>query len=122
MEDRTDIIYHPYIQALHVFELEGREWAKNRRTRIINIYNNHLLSDQTRGQAGVGGQKQAITNAACACLMEDRVIMLENFNAHNPKWNLHCGEKRDAAGLEALIERHDLTLNNESERTTRYTR
>lgn len=45
--------------------------------------------------------------------MEYRVILLGDFNAHSSEWNLHSGEKRDAAGLEALIEGYNPTLNNE---------
>lgn len=45
--------------------------------------------------------------------MEGRVIFLGDFNAHSTKGNLHSGEKRNDAGLEALIEGYSLILNNE---------
>lgn len=44
--------------------------------------------------------------------MEDRIILLWDFNAHSAEWNLHYREKRDTTGLEALIERYSLILNN----------
>lgn len=50
--------------------------------------------------------------------MEGRAILLGDFNANSPEWNLHCGERRDATGLETLIERHELILNNELGKTT----
>lgn len=53
--------------------------------------------------------------------MEGRVILLGDFNAHSPKWNLHFGERSNAAGLEALVDRHDLILNNELGMVTRPT-
>lgn len=54
--------------------------------------------------------------------MEDRVIMLGDFYSHSLDWNLHCVERIDTAGLEALIERYDMILNNEPGKATRYTR
>lgn len=43
------------------------------------------------------------------------------FNAYSPDWILHWGKKRNAAGLEALIEGRDLILNNEPRRAIRPT-
>lgn len=51
--------------------------------------------------------------------MEGMVIMLGNFNTQSPKWNVYCNETRHAAGLEALVERYYLILNNKLERATR---
>lgn len=53
--------------------------------------------------------------------MEGKVILLKDFNDHSLEWNLHCGERRDTAGLKTLIERHDLILNNEPGKVTRLT-
>lgn len=55
-------------------------------------------------------------------LMEGRVILLGDFNAYSTEWNPHCGENRDAAGIEVLIERHDPILNNELGKAIRPTR
>lgn len=54
--------------------------------------------------------------------IEGGVVILGDDNAHSLKWNLHCGERRDAAGLETLIKRHGLILNNELGVATRPTR
>lgn len=59
------------------------------------------------------GQRRAIADADWDSLVESRIIMLENVNAHNPEWKLHCDKRREARGLKTLIERHDLFLNNE---------
>lgn len=53
--------------------------------------------------------------------MEGRVILLGDINAHSPQSNHHSGERRDAAGLETPVERHDLIYNNEPGKTTRPT-
>lgn len=46
VEAKTDIINHPYIKVLNVWELEERGGRKKRRTRIVNVYGNHLQPDQ----------------------------------------------------------------------------
>lgn len=38
VESRTDIINYPYIEVLHLWELEKRGGTKRRRTRIFNVY------------------------------------------------------------------------------------
>lgn len=50
------------------------------------------------------------------------MIILEDFNAYSSEWSLHCEERRDVAGLESVIERHDLIMNNELRVATRPTR
>lgn len=49
------------------------------------------------------------------------MVLLEDFNAHSLKWNLHYGERRDAARLKTLIEKHDLIQNNKPGVVTRPT-
>lgn len=53
--------------------------------------------------------------------MERRVILLGDFNAHRPEWNLYSGERREVVGLEALIEEYDLILNNDPGKATKPT-
>lgn len=67
-------------------------------------------------------QIRAIADTDWDSLVEGRVILLGDFNAHSSEWNLHCRKKRDAADLQALIEKHYLILNNELEKATRPTR
>lgn len=40
IEIRTDLIDHPYIQALDIWELHAETKVKVRRTRLINVYDN----------------------------------------------------------------------------------
>lgn len=42
---RSDIINHTYIQALDVWELIETGGKNNRRTRVVNVYNNYLCPD-----------------------------------------------------------------------------
>lgn len=54
--------------------------------------------------------------------MKGRVILLGEFNAHSPHWNFHCGERRNMAGLKALIDGYSLIVNSEPGQATRLTR
>lgn len=45
-------------------------------------------------------------------IIEGRVIFLENFNVHSLEWNVHCRQRRDAAGPERLVDTYNLILNN----------
>lgn len=98
-----------------------RKGVKTRRTRIINVYNNHLREDQVWVQRGDTVRRQALADVNWDRLMRGRVILLGDFNVPSPEWNLPCGEKRDARGLEALIEEHDLIFNSKPGRATKLT-
>lgn len=54
-------------------------------------------------------------------MIEGSVILSGDFKALCPKWNLHCGERRDAAGLETQIERYGMILKNKLRTTSRPT-
>lgn len=81
---RIDIINHRYIQALDVWELEKRQVAKKRRMRIIKVYNNRLQEDKLSGKVGSTSQRRTLADANWGNLLEGRVTLLEDFNAHSP--------------------------------------
>lgn len=53
--------------------------------------------------------------------MKGRVTLLGDFNMHSLESNLHCSKRRNVAGLEALLGKHDLILNNEPGKPTKST-
>lgn len=61
---------------------------------------------------GSTSQSRVLADANWNSPVEGRVILLRDINVQSPEWNLHCGEKREAAGIEALIEEYNLILNN----------
>lgn len=99
---------------------EGEQ--KKRSTQIINVCENHLRADHLWAQVGNTNQRRAMGDANWDSLVEGKVILLGDFNAHSREWNLHCGEQRDATYLEALIKRHYLIFYNEPGRGIRPTR
>lgn len=49
------------------------------------------------------------------------VVLQKNYNAHSPEWNVYCCDRKDAAGLERLVDTLDLILNNKQGKATRPT-
>jgi hypothetical protein len=99
VEARTDLIDHPYALALDIWDLHRDTRAKKRRTRLINIYDNKIglgtcyLSDSNRTW-------RAIEDISWNTLLQGRVVLLGDFNAHSPTWNPLISQRRDAGPLE----------------------
>lgn len=79
MEARINIINHSYIQALDVWEQEKRGGKKNRRTRIVNVYYNHLWPDQAWTEAGSCTRRKALADADWNSIIEGKVVLLGDF-------------------------------------------
>jgi len=71
-EERTDLIGHPCVQCLDVWETHERQ--KLRRTRIVNIYN--------RARAEGGGY--IMNRIDLGRLILGRTILVGDFNARSP--------------------------------------
>lgn len=71
-----NIINHPYIEVLDVWEGEKREGAKKKSTRIIKVYDNHLHVHQVWNQMGSTFQRRALADAKSDSLMECTIILL----------------------------------------------
>lgn len=50
------------------------------------------------------------------------MVLLGDFNAHNPDWNVHYGQKMNVTELEILVMTYNLILNNKPRKATRPTR
>jgi endonuclease/exonuclease/phosphatase family metal-dependent hydrolase len=110
IEARTDLINHPYILALDIWDLDrGRN--RVRRTRIVNCYDN-WLGEGYCWQGNSSRHRRAIEDAEWRPLVEGRCLILGDFNAHSPLWNPHTNQRTNALSLENLIESFDLHINN----------
>lgn len=89
VETRTDIINHLYIEMLDVLEQKESEEKKKKRTRIVNVYNNHLLVDQASNKVGSNTKSLELTNVIADSIIDDRVVFLGRFNTHCQYRNLH---------------------------------
>lgn len=104
-EERTDLIEHPCVQCLDVWET--RERQKVRRTRIINIYN----------RARVEGGGYAINRIDLGQLIQGRTILAGDFNARSPLWDPWVEGRHNAGVTEGLIDKHALVVNNDDQPT-----
>lgn len=86
------------------------------------MYNNHLWSDQALSGVESSTRRRVLAGTSLDSIIERKVVILREFNAHSTEWNLHCRERRDMAGLETLVKKHDLILNKEPAVATRPTR
>ena len=81
-----------------------------RRTRLINIYN----------KARVEGGGYTMDHIDWSRLIVGRTILAGDFNARSPAWDPWVVGRRNAGTTERLIERHDLIINNNDHRPTRW--
>jgi hypothetical protein len=110
VEARTDLIDHPYIMAMDIWEL-GRAKEKKRRTRVINCYDN-WLGPGLCWQGDIEERRRAIEDVHWDSVLEGRCLLLGDFNAHSPLWNPQANARTNARLLEDLIERESLYINN----------
>ena len=82
VEARTDLLDHPYLMVLDVWEL-GRAREKTRRTRVINCYDNWLGPGHC-WQGSSGRQRRAIQDICWDRILEGRCLLVGDFNAHSP--------------------------------------
>ena len=117
VEAWTDLLDHSYLMTLDVWEL-GQAQKKTCRTWVINCYNNWLDAGQS-WQRESERQRRAIEKVCWDDVLEERCLLLGDFNAHSPLWNPLAESQTNAGLLEGLIERKDLFINNEPEVPTR---
>src|SRR6267378_4077628 len=115
----TDLIDHPYIMVIDIWELDNSaQRKKTRRTRIINCYDN-WIGENLVWQGESTRRRRASEDAKWEELLEGRTALVGDFNAHSQMWNLRAGGRRNAAVLESLIENFGLYLNNNTDEATR---
>lgn len=118
VENRTDLVSHPYAIVLDITEREVRAKGQKRRTRIVNVYDNKLGRGQTWGGSDPR-LRRAIQDISWEQILKGRVLVLGNMNAHSPMWNPHCQTRKNSGPLEALIDRFELIVNKNPDYATR---
>ena len=117
METRSDLVDHPYIQVIDIWELD-LGGNKSRKTRIINVYDN-WVGDGYQWRGDKDGKRRAIEDVSWDKVIEKRTLLVGDFNAHSPYWNSLCRRRIRADQLESIIDRHKLLVNNEMTTPTR---
>ena len=118
VENKTDLIDHPYYLALDERDIDIRSHKPARRTRVVNVYDNRV-GQRCTWQGNTPRIRKALDDVTWDRVIRGRVLFLRDVNAHSPIWNSHCRGRKNAKPLEDLIEKFNLLINNESGRTTR---
>jgi hypothetical protein len=136
-ESPTDRRYqHP---GFIFYWTEGRVMAAVRIDSIWNVTQNSKLAEGSKGDvqiltASIKGQKsvrlvnvysQKVIERPAELVSWDRIItgrgghtiICGDFNAHSPRWNPHCTERRNADFLESIIDQYELTVLNDETTT-----
>ncbi|POS88401.1 hypothetical protein EPUL_000062 [Erysiphe pulchra] len=112
VETRSDLVDHPYIQAIDIWELDSQQ-KKKRKTRLVNVYDNWV----GEGQVFCGDRperRRAIDDIDWKNVIKGRSIILGDFNAHSPYLNPACRHRQRADQLETIIDDYGLLVNNDT--------
>ncbi len=118
LQNRTDLVNHPYVMLLEIRELDPRSKKSGRKTRVVNVYNNRV-GRVCRWDSGISCTRRALEDIKEELVIPGRVLIDGDINAHSAVRNLHCDRRQNATVLEDLIERFGLPIINELGRATR---
>ena len=118
IENRTDLVSHPYCIVLDVKELDPISGRYSRKTRVVNLYDNKIGNGCIwQGTSFI--LRRAIPDISWRLVIKGRVLIIGDMNAHSPVWNPYCRQNVNAGPLEELIESFELILNNNTDFPTR---
>ena len=116
---RTDLVDHPYFLAIDVWELApGPTKRRLRRTRLVNVYDN-IVGMGRPWQGNEPRRRRALEDVNWEPILQGRVLLIGDFNAHSTVWNPRSRTRANAAPLESLIDIYELFVNNDPEVPTR---
>jgi hypothetical protein len=80
---RSDLVNHPYVLILDIWDLQPNTQKKTRRTRLINYYDNRISLNTTYHE-DIDSNRRAIDDINWDNLIQSHAILLGDFNAHSP--------------------------------------
>ncbi len=113
IENRTDLVGHPYCIVLDIKELYSSFGRHSRRTKVVNLYDNKT-GEGYQWQGSISTVRQAIQDISWRQVIRGRVLIVGNMNAYSSILNPHCRQKANAGPLEELIESCKLMVNNDT--------
>lgn len=108
---RTNLVSHPYCMILDIWKLNPQFRKYLRRTRVVNLYDNKIGKRQLWKESCLT-ICQAIQDIYWKSIIQGRILIVEDINAHNPMWNPHCCQKQNASLFAKLIKTYKLLVNN----------
>ena len=118
VENRTNLVSDPYCIVLDIRQLNQVSEVYSRRTRVVNLYDNKIGNGCVwQGFSSI--IRRAIQDISWRQVIEGRVLIIGDMNAHSAMWNPHCHQNVNAGPLEELIESYELIVNNNTDFPTR---
>ena len=118
IENRTDLVSHPYCIVVDIREPHPVSGKYARRTRVVNLYDNKI-GEGCLWQGPSPTVRRAIQDISWSSVIQGRVLIVGDMNAHSSMWNPHCRQRANAGPLEELIESYELIVNNDTDFPTR---
>ena len=118
VDHKTDLVNYLYFMLLEIKELDPRSKRPGRKTRVVNAYDNRVGRGCT-WDGGIDRVRRALEDVNWEPVIQGRVLIAKDINAHSPVWNSYCHEKQNASVLEEIIDEYGLLVNNEPGRSTR---
>lgn len=118
LDNRSDLISHPYCLVTDIKEICPMTRNPIRRTRVVNMYDN-IIGQGYTWQGHTATVRRALEDIPWNRILQGRVLLLRDMNAHSPSWNPHCTRRQNSALLESLIDRYELIINNNTDYPTR---
>lgn len=113
-DKQSDLATNFYCIILDVKELHPKTEKAIWDTRIINMYDN-LIGQRYTWQGHTSVVWWAIKDITWSKIIQGRVLLLGDMNAHSPSWNPHCGKRQNAKPLKHLIDKYKLIVNNNTD-------
>ena len=89
VDNRTDLVDHPYFLTLDIRDIDNRTNKPARRTRVINAYDNRVGQGCT-WEGNTTRNRRALEDILWDRVIRGRVLLVGDMNAHSPIWNSHC--------------------------------
>ena len=118
IDNRTDLISHPYCSVLDIKELHSVSRKVMRKTRVVNLYDNKVGKGQVWERPSPR-LRRAMQDISWSQVIRGRLLIVGDINAYSPIWNPRCRQRVNAGPLEELIEKYELIINNDTYLPTR---
>ena len=83
VENRTDLIDHPYFLALDIRDMDSRLNKPARQTRVVNAYDNQVRQGYT-WEGNTPRSRRALEDIIWDRVIRGQVLLLGDVNAHSP--------------------------------------
>lgn len=111
IDNKMDLVSHPYYSVLDIKKFHFLTRNVLRRIKVINLYDIKSSRDQVWKRSSARLQK-ASQDISWWQIIKGRVLIVGDVNVHNFMWNLHHWQNVNSRSLEELVKSYELIVNN----------